>query len=96
MMELIKTITTDDVNKAFDDLEKSFNELAKIEDRQTALVADLQEYAEGSRKAEQAKKKVQDLQPKLATAQRAFRLAGMRADRVRLLLDVQKTSMGRD
>jgi predicted nucleic acid-binding Zn-ribbon protein len=89
-------ITAEDVTKAFDDLEDSFNELAKLEDRQTALVADLQEYAEGSRKAEGAKKKVQDLQPKLTAAQRAFRLAGMRADKVRMMLDVEKTAMGRD
>jgi len=93
---MIKTITEDDVNKAFEDLENAFLELAKVEDRQTALLDDLKEYAEGGRKAEHAKKKVQDLQPKLTAAQRAFRLAGMRADKIRMLLDVQKTSMGRD
>lgn len=89
-------ITVDDVNKAFDDLEQAFQELAKIEDKQQELAADLAEYKDGSRKADQIKKRLQELQPKIAEAQRAYRLAGMRADRVRLLLDVQKTSMGRD
>jgi|GEM_PF-4040488 len=89
-------ITADDINGAFDALEDSFNKLAKLEDRQTELMADLAEYAEGSRKKEQCQKKIRDLQPTLVAAQRAFRLAGLRADRVRLLLHVEKTSMGRD
>ena len=96
MRELIKTISEDDVNTAFDNLENAFQELAKIEDKQQELAADLAEFKDGSRKADQIKKKLQDLQPKMAEAQRAYRLAGMRADRIRLLLDVAKTSMGRD
>ncbi len=95
-MELIKTISVDDVNAAFDALENAFQDLAKIEDKQQELAADLAEFKDGSRKADQIKKKLQDLQPKMAEAQRAYRLAGMRADRIRLLLDVAKTSMGRD
>ena len=93
---MIKTISEDDVNTAFDNLENAFQELAKIEDKQQELAADLAEFKDGSRKADQIKKKLQDLQPKMAEAQRAYRLAGMRADRIRLLLDVAKTSMGRD
>jgi ATPase subunit of ABC transporter with duplicated ATPase domains len=89
-------ISADDVNKAFDALESAFTELAKIEDKQQEIATDLAEFKDGSRKADQLKKKLQDLQPKMAEAQRAYRLAGMRADRVRLLLDVAKTSMGRD
>lgn len=93
---MIKTITEKDVNSAFDALELAFQDLAKIEVKQQEIAADLAEFKEGSRKADQLKKKLQELQPKMATAQRAYRLAGMRADRVRLLLDVAKTSMGRD
>ncbi len=93
---MIKTITADNVNAAFDNLENAFSELAKIEDKQQEIATDLAEFKDGSRKADQLKKKLQELQPKMAEAQRAYRLAGMRADRVRLLLDVQKTSMGRD
>jgi len=93
---MIKTISEKDVNSAFDALENAFGELAEIEDKQQEIAADLAEFKEGSRKADQLKKKLQELQPKMATAQRAYRLAGMRADRVRLLLDVAKTSMGRD
>ncbi len=89
-------ISEKDVNGAFDALEAAFQKLAEIEDKQGEYVTDLQEYKDGSRKAEQIKKRLQELQPKLSEAQRAYRLAGMRADRIRLLLDVQKTSMGRD
>lgn len=92
---MIKTITADDVNKAFDNLEKAFCNLAKIEDKQNKLTEDLPTL-KGSRKGDQIEKKLQALMPEMAEAQRAYRLAGMRADRVRLLLDVQKTSMGRD
>lgn len=93
---MIKTITEKDVDEAFDNLEKAFTDLAKIEDKQQEIAADLAEFKDGSRKADQLKKKLQELQPKLAIAQRSYRLAGMRADRLRLLLDVAKTSMGRD
>ncbi|MCK9569641.1 hypothetical protein M0R72_11930 [Candidatus Pacearchaeota archaeon] len=89
-------ITEKNVTEAFDDLENAFQELAKIEDKQQELAADLAEFKDGSRKADQIKKKLQELQPKMNDAQRAYRLAGMRADRIRLLLDVAKTSMGRD
>ncbi len=89
-------ISEGDVNQAFDDLEKAFQELAKIEDKQQELAQDLAEYKDGSRKADQIKKRLQEMQPKATEASRAFRLAGMKADRIRLLLDVQKTSMGRD
>lgn len=89
-------ISADDVNQAFDNLEKAFQDLAKIEDKQTALAQDLAEYKDGSRKADQVKKHLQELQPKMSDAQRAYRMAGMRADRIRLLLDVAKTSMGGD
>ena len=89
-------ITSDDVNQAFDNLEKAFQDLAKIENKQQTLAQDLAEYKDGSRKADQVKKHLQDMQPKMSEAQRAYRLAAMRADRIRLLLDVAKTSMGRD
>ena len=89
-------ITEEMVNSAFDALEEAFQTLADIEDKQQEIALDLSEFKDGSRKAEQLKKKLQDMQPKITDAQRAFRLAGMRADRIRLLLDVAKTSMGRD
>jgi hypothetical protein len=89
-------ITEDDVNQAFDDLEKAFEKLAEIEDKQQKIAIDLADFKDGSRKADQLKKRLQDMQPKATDAQRAFRLAGMRADRIKLLLDVQKTAMGRD
>ena len=89
-------ITEEMVNSAFDALEEAFQTLAEIEDKREEIALDLSEFKEGSRKADQLKKKLQDMQPKMMDAQRAYRLAGMRADRIRLLLDVQKTSMGRD
>ena len=92
---MIKTISEDDVIQAFDNLEKAFQDLAKIEDKQNKLAEDLPTL-KGSRKGDQIEKKLHDLQPEMAEAQRAYRLAGMRADRIRLLLDVAKTAMGRD
>lgn len=89
-------ITEKDVNQAFDNLETAFNELAAIEDRQQELTQELSEYKDGSSKALEVSKKLQDLQPLIADAQRAYRLAGMKADRIRMLLDVAKTSMGKD
>jgi hypothetical protein len=89
-------ITETDVNEAYDAMEKAFSEHAKIEDKIQALAADLAEYKEGSRKADQIKKRLQELQPKFTEAQRAYKLAGMRADRVRVLLDVEKNAKGRD
>lgn len=62
----------------------------------STVETDLGEYKEGSRKAEQAKKRIQDLQPKMAAAQRAYRLASMKAVRIRLLLDVEKNARGKD
>ena len=85
-----------EVNLAFDNLEESFQELAKLEDKMMEYNQDLSEFKEGSRKADQGKKRIEELRPKITEAQRAYRLAGMRADRVRLLLDVAKTAMGRD
>lgn len=92
---MIKTITEDDINKAFDNLEKAFCDLAKIEDKQNKLAEDLPAL-KGSRKGDQIEKKLHGIQLEMVAAQRAYRLAGMRADRVRLLLDVAKTAMGRD
>jgi hypothetical protein len=89
-------ITEKDVNLAFDNMEKAFAECAKIEDKQQELAADLSEYKDGSRKADQLKKRLQEMQPQIADAQRAYRLAGMRADRIRLLLDVEKNARGAD
>ena len=85
-----------DVNAAFDALEDAFSKLGNIEDKMTEYGQDLADFKDGSRKADQIKKRMQELQPKLTDAQRNFRLAAMRADRVRLLLDVAKTAMGRD
>jgi uncharacterized coiled-coil DUF342 family protein len=85
-----------EVNAAFDTLENSFQELAKLEDKMLEYNQDLGEFKEGSRKADQIKKKIEELRPKITEAQRAYRMAGMRADRVRLLLDIAKTAMGRD
>jgi uncharacterized coiled-coil DUF342 family protein len=85
-----------EVNASFDTLENSFQELAKLEDKMLEYNQDLGEFKEGSRKADQIKKKIEELRPKITEAQRAYRMAGMRADRVRLLLDIAKTAMGRD
>lgn len=40
--------------------------------------------------------KLREMQPRMIAAQRAYRLAGMRCDRVRLLAEVEKTALGRD
>ena len=89
-------ISEKNVNEAFDALETSFQELAKLEDKMMEYNQDLSEFKEGSRKADQNKKRIEELRPKITEAQRAYRLAAMRADRIRLLLDVYKTSLGRD
>ena len=89
-------ISEKDVNLAFDALENNFQELAKLEDKMMEYNQDLAEFKEGSRKADQIKKRIEELRPKITEAQRAYRLAAMRTDRVRLLLDVAKTAMGRD
>lgn len=89
-------ITEKEVNDAFDALEKAFADLAAIEDKQSKILKSIENFKEGSEAAQAAQKRLRDLQPKNTEAQRAYRLAGMRADRVRLLLDVQKTAMGRD
>jgi septation ring formation regulator EzrA len=93
---VIKTITETDVNEAFDNLEKAFQALAKIEDKQAECIESMNNFKEGSKAEIAAKARMAKLQPELVAAQRAFRLAGIRADRIRMLLDVQKTSMGRD
>ncbi len=93
---MIKTITADNVNEAFDNLEKAFHDLEKVEDRQAKCIENANNAREGSKAEIDAKARMAKLQPELVAAQRAFRLAGIRTDRVRLLLDVQKTSMGRD
>jgi len=89
-------ISEDDVNQAYNAFEESFCELAKIEDRQTELANDLSEYKDGSRKAEQITKKIQELAPKHNEAMRKYKLLGMKVDRIRLLLDVEKNAKGRD
>ena len=93
---MIKTITADNVNEAFDDLEKAFHTLEKTEDKQAECIESMNNFKEGSKAEIAAKARMAKLQPELVAAQRAFRLAGIRADRIRMLLDVQKTSMGRD
>jgi len=93
---MIKTITADNVNEAFDDLEKAFHTLEKTEDKQAECIESMNNFKEGSKAEIAAKARLAKLQPELVAAQRAFRLAGIRADRIRMLLDVQKTSMGRD
>lgn len=89
-------ITADDVNQAFNRLTSAFNELAAIEDEQTRLNKELSRYKDGCDEVLAAKKQLVDLQPKIVAGQRAYRLAGMECDRVRMLLDVEKTAMGRD
>lgn len=85
-----------DVNDAFDALEKAFQDLAALEDKQSKIVRDMEQFKDGSQKKDELQRKLQKLQPEMTDLQRAYRLAGMRADRIRLLLDVQKTAMGRD
>lgn len=89
-------IQTKDVNEAYDAFEASFDELAKIEDREQELVADLGEYKEGSRKAEDLNKKIKAIQPKKTDALRKYRKAGIKVDRIRLLLDCEKNAKGTD
>lgn len=89
-------ISEDDINAAYDNLESAYAELAKIEDKQTAIAEELAEFKEGSRKADLLRKRLQELQPKKNEAHRAYVLAGMKADRLRLLLDVAKTAKGRE
>ena len=71
-------------------------ELAKIEDRQAKCMENMNNAREGSKAEIGAKARLAKIQSEMTAALRAYRLAGMRADRVRMLLDVQKTSMGRD
>lgn len=89
-------ITAKDVNQAFDNLETAFNELAAIEDEKTRLTNELAEAKEGGMRALQIKQESQEVQRKNDAAFRAYKIAGMKADRIRMLLDVQKTAMGRD
>lgn len=89
-------ITTEDVNKAYDAFETAFKRLAELENKQSELVADLAEYKDGSRKADQIKKRIEDQRPKMLDAQREYRMAGMRVDRLRVLLDVEKIAVGQD
>ena len=89
-------ITSDDVNQAFDKLIVAFKSLAEIEDEQSRLNKELSRYKDGCDEVVTAKKQLADLQPKIAAGQRAYRLAGMECDRVRMLLDVEKNARGRD
>jgi hypothetical protein len=89
-------ITEKDVNDAFDTLEETFKRLAPFEDKMNQYAEDLLDLKEGSRKSDQIKKKMIELKPKLNDATRAYRLAGMRADRLRMLLNVHLTALGRD
>jgi septation ring formation regulator EzrA len=93
---MIKTITADRVNEAFDNLEKAFHALEKIEDKQAECIERMNDFKEGSKAEVAAKARLAKLQPELVAAQRAFRLAGMGAERLRLLLDVEKNAKGKD
>ena len=89
-------ITEKDVNEAYDAFEKSFADLAKIEDRQTKCLENMNNAREGSKAETDAKARLAKIQPEMTEAQRAFRMAGMKVDRIRLLLDVEKNAKGRD
>jgi exonuclease VII small subunit len=89
-------IENEDVNKAYDALENAFADLAALEDEQSALVESLDQYKEGSPTANGIKAKLREMQPRMIAAQRTYRLACMRCDRVRLLAEVEKTALGRD
>lgn len=87
-------ITADDINRAFNDLEKAFDALAEAEEKRQGMEEDLAEYKEGSGKALAIKKRIADMGPKIRELQRDYRKAAMKADRVRLLVDIQKTANG--
>lgn len=84
------------VNDAFDALERAFNALAEVEDKQESLSDLLSEYVPESRQAKHIKDQIQELRPKLIEAQRKYRLAAMRIDRTRMLLDVEKIKTCKD
>jgi uncharacterized protein YukE len=88
-------ITADDVNKAYDELEKAFEGLAAQEDKMTKMTSDLAEYKPESRKAHDIQNRIKDMQPETAKMQRAYRRAGMKVDRVRALLEVEMIAAGR-
>jgi predicted CopG family antitoxin len=85
-----------EVNDAFDALERAFKELAEVEDKQESLSDLLSEYVPESRQAKHIKDQIQELRPKLIEAQRKYRLAAMRIDRTRMLLDVEKIKTCKD
>ncbi len=85
-----------EVNDAFNALERAFKELAEVEDKQESLSDLLSEYVPESRQAKHIKDQIQELRPKLIEAQRKYRLAAMRIDRTRMLLDVEKIKMCKD
>ncbi len=89
-------ITVDDVNRAYDVLEGAFQALAKIEDKQTDCMNDMQEFKEGSTKAEKTKKRLENIKAELIIAQRNYRQAAMKVDKIRTLLEVQVSAMGRN
>jgi hypothetical protein len=78
------------VNDAFDAIEQAFFDLAAVEDKQESLADQLAEFVPESRQAKNIKEKLQDLRPELVEAQRKYRLAAMKVDRVRMLIDVEK------
>jgi hypothetical protein len=77
------------VNEAFDALEAAFHELADIEDKHEELNCLLSEYVPESRQAKDIKDRIYDLRPKLVDAQRKYRLAAMKVDRTRMLIEVE-------
>jgi len=89
-------ITENDVNEAYDAFENSFTDLAKIEDKQAKCIENMNNAREGSKAETDAKARLAKIQPEMTEAQRTFRTAGMRVDRIRLLLDVEKNAKGRD
>ncbi len=78
-------ISADEINRAFDELEATFNELAEAEDKFTALRNKLEDYKPESEGAKTCRKKMKALEPNLTKLTRKYRLAGMRVDRVKTL-----------
>lgn len=83
-------ITETDVNTAYDKLEETFNALAIEEDRLEESDSEVQSFKDGSSGKAKAIVAYRDQKTRTNTALRAFRLAGMRVDRILALLDVQR------
>jgi hypothetical protein len=82
-------IKKEDIDRAYDDLEAAFKELAEAEDCMSRIAAELTDYKEGSKAALAVQERLNKMQPKATELQRKYRLAGMRVGRLGACLEVE-------